>query len=120
MHHLRMTFGFSTSIDLLSWIAGVALGLKVLATVILVSLNKAVRDQPGWGASLWWASKITPVIFVTCLTMIALLEGEARLAWFGLAMGLFVIVAVPLKVRQRRNRIALNPPTAWTVRLQAP
>ncbi|MCA1654517.1 MAG: hypothetical protein ABR588_02335 [Sphingomicrobium sp.] len=101
-----MTFGFTTLIDVLSWIVVFALTLKVGATLIILIGNKEMRDQPGWGSTLWWATKTTPIVAVPCLIWIAMLEGDASLAWLFLALGLFVIVAVPLKIRQRRNRIA--------------
>lgn len=101
-----MTFGLTTLIDILSWIVVLSLGLKVMATLFVLIVNKEMRDQPGWGSALWWATKITPIIAVPCLIWIALLEGETGLAWLFLALGWFVIVAVPLKIRQRRNRIA--------------
>lgn len=104
--HGMMTFGFTTLIDVLSWIVVLTLGLKVIATLIVLIVDKEIRDQPGWGSALWWATKITPIIAVPCLIWIALLEGETSLAWLFFAVGLFVIVAVPLKIRQRRNRIA--------------
>ncbi len=101
-----MTFGFSTLLDVLSWIVVLALGSKVVATLVLLSVNKEVWDRPGWGAALWWVSKITPVIAVPCAIWIAVLQRTTNLVWIFLAIMLFVIIAVPLKVRQRRNRIA--------------
>ena len=101
-----LTFGFSTLIDFLSWLAALAIGLKVAATLFVLIVNKDMRDQPGWGSTLWWVTKITPIVAVSCLIWIALMQREAGLVWFYCAAGLFVIVAVPLKIRQRRNRIA--------------
>ena len=101
-----MTFGFSTVIDALSWVIVLTLGLKVVATLVLLSASSDLRDRSGWGASLWWATKITPVIAAPCFTWIALLQGIANLVWVGMAMMLFVVIAVPLKICQRRNRIA--------------
>ena len=43
-----LTFGFSTLIDFLSWIAAFAIGLKVAATLFVLIVNKDMRDQPGW------------------------------------------------------------------------
>lgn len=101
-----MTFGFATLIDVLSWIVVLSLTFKVMATLIVLIVNKEMRDQPGWGSTLWWATKITPIIAVPCLIWIALLERDTGLVWLFLALGLFVIVAVPLKIRQRQRRIA--------------
>jgi hypothetical protein len=61
-----ITFGFSTLIDLLSWIVAVTLGAKVLATLILLNFDKTVWDQPGWRAILRWSTKITPIIAASC------------------------------------------------------
>lgn len=100
-----LTFGFSTTIDILSWIVGVALGLKVVATVVLLSVNREVRDQIGWGSALWWTTKVTPVLAAPCLIWIAKLENDAGLARLFFALGLFVAVAVPFKIWRRRRRI---------------
>lgn len=101
-----MTFGFSTLIDFLSWLVALAIGLKVAATLFVLIVNKDMRDQPGWGSALWWVTKITPFVAVSCLIWTSVLQRETGLVWFYCAAGLFVIVAVPLKIRQRRNRIA--------------
>lgn len=103
-------FGFATLIDVLSWIVVLSLTLKVMATLILLIVNKEMRDQPGWGSTLWWVTKIAPIIAVPCLIWIALLEREAGLVWLFLALGLFVVVAVPLKIRQRQKRVAKRMP----------
>ena len=101
-----ITLGFRTLANLLSWIVILALGSKVIATFIVLIVNKEMRDQPGWGSFLWWVTKVTPIIAVPCLIWLALLEGDADLVWLFLALGLFVAIAVPLKIRQRQNRIA--------------
>lgn len=62
-----MTFGFATLIDVLSWIVVVSLALKVIATPVLLIVNKEKRDQPGRGPTLWRVTKITPIIAVPCL-----------------------------------------------------
>jgi len=89
-----VSFGFSTLIDFLSWTAALALALKIVATLILLRVDKAVWDRPGWGAGLWWATKITPVIAVPCIIWLALLQGLTNLVWIYSAMMLFVVVAV--------------------------
>lgn len=103
---MNMTFGFTTLTDFLSWIVVFAFTLKVLSTLFILIINKEMRDQPGWGPALWWVTKITPVVAVPCLIWIALLQGEASSAWLFFGLGLFVFVAVSLKVRERRTRIA--------------
>ena len=105
-----MTFGFATLIDILSWIVVLSLALKVTATLVVLIVNKEKRDQPGWGSTLWWVTKITPIIAVPCLISIALLERETGLVWLFFALGLFVIVAVPLKIRQRQKRVSEHMP----------
>lgn len=101
-----MTFGFSTQIDMLSWVIVLTLGAKLLATLILLALGKEKRDRPGWGATLWWITKLTPVIAVPCMIWLTWLQRLTSLSWLFLGLMLFVIVAVPFKVRQRRGRMA--------------
>ena len=101
-----MTFGFTTFIDLLSWIFVFALAVKLAATLIILIVNKEMRDEPGWGSALWWATKITPIFAVPCFAWIAWSEGEKDLVWLSLAVGVFVAITVPLKIIQRRKRIA--------------
>jgi hypothetical protein len=72
----------------------------------LLIVGKDMRDRPGWGAWLWWATKITPVIAVPCLIWLAWIQRVTDHMWALMAMMLFVVIAVPIKVRQRRNRIA--------------
>ena len=103
-----MTFGFSTLIDALSWVIVLTLGLKVVATLVLLSAANDLRDRTGWGTALWWATKVTPVIAVPCFICLALLHGATTLLWFGFAMMMFVVIAIPLKIRQRGNRIAIQ------------
>lgn len=107
LHHRRMiTFGFSTLLDLLSWVVAITLGLKVVATLILLNVSKETWDRPGWGALLWWSTKITPVIAVPCVICIAWLQGMTDQIWIFVGLMVFVMVAVPWKIRQRRARIA--------------
>lgn len=101
-----MTFGSSTLLDLLSWIVVFTLGLKVIATLVLLNVSKDVWDRPGWGAVLWWSTKITPIIAVPCVICIASLQKMTDQVWTFVAMMVFVVIAVPLKVKQRRARIA--------------
>ncbi len=101
-----MTFGFSTAVDFLSWVVVIALGTKVVATLALLSVSRDVRDRPGWGSNLWWVTKITPVIAAPSVICIAWLQGMADRVWLFVAVMLFVVVAVPLKIRHRRRRLA--------------
>lgn len=101
-----LSFGFSTQIDLLTWLVVVTLAAKVIATSILLIVGKENRDRPGWGAALWWITKITPVIALPCMIWLARLQGLTSAVWLFLALLLFVVVTVPLKIRQRRSRIA--------------
>ena len=106
-----MTFGSTTLIDLLSWMVALALGAKAIATLVVLIVNKQMRDQPGWGSALWWVTKITPIIAVPCVLWIGLLAGDRSLVWVGLVLGVFIIIALPLKIRQRRHRIAKRSST---------
>lgn len=101
-----LRFGTESITDLLSWIIVVALGAKLVATVVLLAVDKTARDRPGWGTTLWWITKLTPVIAVPCLIWLALRDGDRDLLWLAIGLGVFVAVAVPLKIRQRRARIA--------------
>ena len=111
-----LTFGSSTLIDLLSWIAVLTLGFKALATLILLTVNKEVWDRPGWGSVLWWSTKITPIVAVPCAISIAWLQRQTNLVWVFVALMLFVVVAVPIKVRQRRARMAHRTSTTLAAR----
>lgn len=99
------TFRFATLIDALSWALATALAVKLLATLILM-MNKEMRDRPGWGSALWWVTKVSPVVAVLCFVGIAFIERDKRLALVALPVALFVGVSVPLKISQRRRRIA--------------
>lgn len=99
-------FGFTTMIDFLSWTVILALGLKIVATVIVLLVDKDARDRPGWGSILWWTTKVTPVIAAPCLIWIAILEREDELVKLFLALTVFVLIAVPLAIRKRRRRMA--------------
>lgn len=101
-----MTFGYSTTLYFLSWVVVLTLGAKVFATLILLFFDKNVWDRSGWGSILWWTTKITPVIAVPCMIGIAWLEKMTDQIWIFVALMFFVIIAVPLKIRQRQARIA--------------
>lgn len=76
-----------------------------MATALVLLVDMEARDRPGWGTVLWWVTKTTPAIMAPCLVWIALLEHDRMLVWLFLAFGVFVIVAVPLAIRQRQRRI---------------
>lgn len=98
-----ITLGFSTLTDLLVWVVILSMGIKLVATLILLCVDKSVRFRPGWGSTLWWATKITPILAAPCAWEIARRQhNDAMMALFA-AMTLFVIIAVPLKIRQRRS-----------------
>ena len=99
-----MTFGFSTLVDLLSWTAMLLLGLKFVATDVLLPRERGTWFQARWSAALWWASKITPVIAVPCIIAVGVLQREAELVWIFGAMMVFVLIAVPLKIWLRFGR----------------
>lgn len=100
-----VSFGFSTQIDFLSWLIVLALGAKLIATLILLAVGKEKRDCPGWGATLWWITKLTPIIAVPCMIWLTWLQRMTNLFLLFLGLMLFVIVAVPFKVRKRWDRI---------------
>lgn len=101
-----MTFGFSTLIDALSWATVLLLGLKIVATIVLLARPREGWFQARWSAGLWWASKITPLLVCPCVIALALLQGQTGLAWVYGALMLFVMVAVPIKIRRRFYRSA--------------
>lgn len=96
-----MTFGTATLVDLLSWIVAALLGLKLVATIVLLRRGRRTMFERSSGVALWWATKITPLIAVPCMIAVASLRHDAGavIAYAGLM--LFVLVAVPLMIRQR-------------------
>jgi hypothetical protein len=72
---------------------------------LLLASGKEARDRDGWGALLWWITKITPAIAILCLVSIAVMQGDRIFVWVWLALGLFVLIALPLKIRWRRLRL---------------
>ena len=101
-----MLFGSTPLIEVLSWIVVVTLGAKLAATIVLLAAGKDTRNRAGWGAALWWLTKVTPLIAVPCAIAVAWLLNRTDQVWLFIGMLLFVVVAVPLKVRQRRARLA--------------
>jgi hypothetical protein len=43
---MALSFGFSTLVDLLSWIAVLTLGAKMIATFVLLFAGKGAGDRP--------------------------------------------------------------------------
>lgn len=96
-----MRFGFSSLVDLLSWLAVASLALKAAATIVLLRRDSGRRFE-GWvNAGLYWSTKITPLVAVPCLIAIAMIEHDRRDAWGFAAVMVFVLVAVPLTVWRR-------------------
>lgn len=100
------SFGYSTLPDLLTWIVVLTLGAKAVATLILLLVGRDARDRRGWGTMLWWTTKLTPIVAIPCAIALALMQRQTDTALLFAAMAVFVAIAVPLKVRQRRNRLA--------------
>ena len=99
-----MTFGFGSLVDLLSWTIAALLGLKVVATIILLRRDRRTWFQTPGGAVLWWSSKVTPLLAVPCMILVALLTGRVAEAWAYGALMAFVLVAVPVAVASRFRR----------------
>ncbi|NYT41778.1 hypothetical protein HZY97_13485 [Sphingomonas sp. R-74633] len=91
----------------LLWLAVILLlGLKVIATLILLGRPPEARLATRQGRRLWWATKITPILAVPCLILVAWIEQDrAGLVVYPLLMA-FVLVAVPIMVWRRFGRTA--------------
>jgi hypothetical protein len=96
-----MSFGFSSLIDLLSWLAVASLALKVAATIILLRRDGRRWFESPLNAALYWSTKITPLVAVPCLIAIAVIEHDRRDVWFFSAAMVYVLIAVPLTVWRR-------------------
>ena len=99
-----MTFGFASLIDLLSWTIAALLGLKVAAMIVLLR-----RDRQSWfetpsGTFLWWSSKVTPLLAVPCMILVAVLTHRLAEAWAYAALMVFVLIAVPVAIWNRFGR----------------
>jgi hypothetical protein len=105
-HNTGVTSTSDTLVHIFLGAVVLSFALKILATGVLLSVDKDVRYRPGWGSGLWWATKITPLIAAPSATWIGVLEGLPLLVWVGTAMTLFAVVAVPMKIGQRRREIA--------------
>lgn len=92
-----MTFGATTLVDLLSWIAATLLAIKLAATLVLLAHGEA-------RGGLWWCTKIAPLVAVPCMIAIALIERSPAELWTYAALMAFVLVAVPAKILRRVRR----------------
>ena len=93
-----MSFGFTTIADALSWAVALALAAKVVATVILLSSRPA---PPRAAPALWWITKLTPVVAVALLIVLAARAHDREGLIIYTSLAVFVAVAVPWKVRRR-------------------
>lgn len=100
----RMSFGFSSPTDLLSWVAIFLIGIKAMATAVLLRRESATRFDGASGIALWWATKIAPLLALPCLIAIALIQQRQGDLFVWSALMLFVLIAVPLMVWQRFYR----------------
>ena len=96
----------STLVDVLLVAVFSSLALKAAATIVLLSVDKDVRYRPGWGAGLWWTTKVAPFVAALCAIWIGVLDASPLLVAVSAAVTLFAVVAVPIKIRQRRSQIA--------------
>ncbi len=99
-----MSFGSHTAVDYLSWAAVILVGVKAVATVILLANGGARQLRGGFDTALWWSTKITPILAVPCLIAIALIENRVGEAWGYAALMLFVLVMVPVMIWKRFYR----------------
>lgn len=96
-----MRFGFSSLVDLLSWLAVASLALKAGATIVLLRRDSRYWFKSRINTALYWSTKITPLVAVPCLIAIAVVEHDSRNAWFFAAAMVYVLIAVPLTVWRR-------------------
>ncbi|WP_296616466.1 hypothetical protein [Sphingomonas sp.] len=88
----------------LVWITAALLGIKLLSTVVLLALPRDSWFDSRWTAGLWWASKITPLLAVPCMIVLALKAQQYGWARVFACLMLFVVVAVPVKIWRRSYR----------------
>jgi hypothetical protein len=99
-----MTFGSESLVDLLSWTIVVLLGLKLVATIVLLRRDRRTWFETRSGAFLWWSSKVTPLLAVPCMIAVAVLTRRVAEAWAYGALMVFVLVAVPVAIASRFGR----------------
>jgi hypothetical protein len=102
---VALSFGFSGIPDLLSWAIVALLGLKVVATAILLRIPPDARFATGRRRALWWSTKITPLLVVPSMIALARAQGRIGDAWVFAGLLAFVLIAVPLTVRRRFVRV---------------
>jgi hypothetical protein len=100
-----VAFGFATLTDMVSAIVIMTLGAKAMGTMALLLFGQDARDRPGWGSWLWWMTKITPIIALPSAIGLALAQKQTDAALAFIGMIVFVAIAVPIKICQRRARI---------------
>ncbi|MEP9359095.1 hypothetical protein [Sphingomonas sp. KR3-1] len=93
-------------VDLLWTAVILLLGLKLIATMILLPRPRAERLADRQGVWLWWATKITPILAVPCMIAIAWIENDRGGLWVYPLLMVFVLVAVPVMVWRRFGRTA--------------
>jgi hypothetical protein len=87
---------------LLRWCAVIALlGLKVIATLVLLRRPPGARTADRLGWRLWWATKVTPILAVPCLIAIAFIEQDRNGLWVYSLLMAFVLIAVPIVIWRR-------------------
>ena len=86
----------------LLWGAAIVLvGIKALATLVLLRRPPAERTADRLGRWLWWSTKITPILAVPCLIAVARIEHDPGGFWGYSLLMVFVLVAVPIMVWRR-------------------
>lgn len=105
-HDAAMPFAFSTIADLLGWLAVLLLAIKAGATVVLLRRDRQSWFRHRWSATLWWATKMAPVLAVPCLIAAAAMQRRIGDAWGYGALMVFVLVAIPIVVWRRFRRPA--------------
>ncbi|WP_137862005.1 MULTISPECIES: hypothetical protein [unclassified Sphingomonas] len=93
-------------VDLLRAAVILALGLKVIATLILLARPPETRLADRRGRSLWRLAKIAPILAVPDLIAIAWIENDRAGLWAYPLLMVFVLVAVPITVWRRSGRSA--------------
>ncbi len=94
-----MTFGFSTAIDMVSWMVTMLLGAKLMATLVLLNVDRELWFANTRNLSIWWLTKISPLIAMPGLIALGRLQNDTHLTWAGTAFTIFVFIAVPIKIR---------------------
>ena len=103
----KVTFGFTTAADAISWTIALLLGIKLAATVILLAGR---GGPPARAAALWWSTKVTPLFAVPLMILLATRAHDRAGLLVYPALLAFVLVAVPVKAwRRLRPASAARP-----------